>query len=592
MAVTPSSPPFAPSVRTVLVFAWLVILGGKLATIGAFGTDLPYWDQWAKEGEHILMPWFRGQSFLTGLVSAHNEHRIVPTLLLNLGLVVGGGQWDARVQCIASAGVHATVLVGLVGWAWRRVGRHWGLAALGLAALIGALPIAWDNVLGGFQSQYYFLAGASLLAMERLLSAPVARLGWWVGLGFGLVALICMGSGLLVAVPVLGIVLLRAVRREPRGRDHVVTFLAAALVLGVGLWLHAAAPWHATLRAKGVADFMLYVVRSMAWPVPGVMAFALLVWGPWVVLAVRRILGHRAPGDDVLIAAGLWVLLQFAAVAYSRAGGSTHPAARYGDISSLGLLLGFLSLASVTTAWPATRRRVTSWVTGGCAVVALVAAVIPVWNGDLPVRKGQYWAFEDAVRRFVADDNFAEFEKRPLPFPLADWLARILRDPGIRAAMPASAGVSLAGESQVTVARAGDGAAEPRVWASQPVRPGAPYWRMEFAGAFDPRTAHLTVRDEAGVVLRSVPWPAAGAGPRAEIMLAAPSVSSRLELRLEGPADEVTLVLPRAVSRLSWAGWRLASWGWTILGIAAAGAFISAVQVVRRGSEHVTEANR
>jgi hypothetical protein len=31
------------------------------------------------------------------------------------------------------------------------------------------------------------------------------------------------------------------------------------------------------------------------------------------------------------------VLLQFAAVAYSRAGGSTHPAARYGDISSLGL---------------------------------------------------------------------------------------------------------------------------------------------------------------------------------------------------------------------------------------------------------------
>jgi hypothetical protein len=228
-------------VRSVLVFAWLVILGGKLATIGAFGTDLPYWDQWAKEGEHILMPWFRGQSFLTGLVSPHNEHRIVPTLLLNLGLVVGGGQWDARVQCIASAAVHATVLVGLVGWAWRRVGRNWGLAALGLAALIGALPIAWDNVLGGFQSQYYFLAGASLLAMERLLSAPVARWGWWVGLAFGLVALVCMGSGSAWWRPLSsGIVLLRAVRREPRGRDHVATFLAAAL-----------GPWRGPLAARG-----------------------------------------------------------------------------------------------------------------------------------------------------------------------------------------------------------------------------------------------------------------------------------------------------------------------------------------------------
>lgn len=578
--------------RSVLVFAWLVILGGKLATIGAFGTDLPYWDQWAKEGEHILMPWFRGQSFLTGLVSPHNEHRIVPTLLLNLGLVVGGGQWDARVQCIASAAVHATLLIGIVGWAWRRVGRHFGLAALGLAVLIGAFPIAWDNVLGGFQSQYYFLAGASLLAMERLLSAPVARWGWWVGLASGLVSLVCMGSGLLVAVPVLLVVLLRAVRREPRGRDHVATFLAAALVLGVGIWLHAAAPWHATLRAKGVADFVLYVLRSMAWPVPGVMAFALLVWGPWVTLTVRRILGHRSPGDDALIAAGLWVLLQFAAVAYSRAGGSTHPAARYGDISSLGLLFGFLSLASVATAWPATTRRVTAWVTGVCAVAALVAAVVPVWKGDLPVRKGQYWAFEDAVRRFVADDNFAEFEKRPLPFPLADWLARILRDPGIRNAMPSSAGVSLAGENQVSVPRAGDGQAASRVWTSEPLRPGAPYWRLEFAGTFDPRSAHLTVRDEAGAVLRSVPWPEKGVGPRGEIMIAAPSVPSRLELRLDGAADEVTLVLPRAVSLVSWLGWRLASWGWMIVGLATAGAIISAVQVARRAPDGAPEGAR
>lgn len=544
----------------VLLFAWLTIFGGKLTTIGSFGTDLPYWDQWAKEGEHILIPWFKDQPFLKALFSPHNEHRIVPTLLLNLGLVVGGGQWDARVQCLASAAVHATLLVGVAAWLWRRTQLPWRLGGVLIAVTIGALPLAWDNVLGGFQSQYYFLAGASLLAVERLLSARPFGAGWWLGVGAAFLALVCMGSGLLVSMPVLLLLAVRWLRGEGRRRDHLSTAGAALAVLALGLWLHTAAPWHETLHAKSLMELTSYLLRSMAWPLPEHPGFGLLVWVPWAAVAVRRMMGIRVEGDDVLVAGGLWILSQAAAVAYSRAGASAMPASRYGDISSLGLLVCYCSLAQLTGAWSVRLRLGAAVVAALGAVAAMVVAVGPVWRTDLPIRKGQYWTFEDSVRRFIADDNFAVFEKSPLPFPLADWLARILRDPGIRAAMPASAGTSLSQVDQIALGRTSGIPVSNGDWTSDRLLPVAPYWRFEVAGRFSPASTSMRLLSEDGRVLREVPLPEKVDQRRAEIVLAAPDEPSRIQMHL-GTDDEVVLVLPRAMSRLSWWAWRLASVG-------------------------------
>lgn len=556
-------------------------MGGKLVTIYSFGSDLPFWDQWAKEGEHILIPWFRDQSFTASLFAPHNEHRIVPTLSLNLSLVIGGGQWDARVQCIASAMVHATLLVSIVGWAYHQVGKAWGLSVLGLAVLIGALPIVWDNVLGGFQSQYYFLAAFSLLAIERLLSAPpLSSVGWWTGIVSAFVSLVCMGSGLLVAVPVLVLVAVRVVHRESSVRDNVATLVAASMVLGVGIWLHADAPWHETLRAKDLTIFVLYVFRSMAWPVPDFLIFALVIWGPWAALTFRRFRGHRTLGTDTLIAAGIWVLSQFAAVAYSRAGGSGYPASRYGDISALGIVIGFLSLAVLTTAWPIRARRACGWIAGGFIIVALVIAVVPRIKKDLPERKVQYLAYEEAVRHFIANDKFEDFEKRPLPFPLADWLARILRDPSIRAVMPGSSGVSLTGEDQVQLSPIANRNLSSQEWESKSIEPGAAFWRFQITGSLERSAAHLSLVDSAGTLLRTIPLNSFPGGSRQEIFTAAPPVISRIKVRLESSADNFILVLPRAVTWMSWIGWRLASWGWIFLLFAMTGLLYCAFRIL------------
>ena len=100
---------------------FLLVFGTKLAVIDRYGSDMPFWDQWAKEGELLYAPWFERGELWHNLFLPHSEHRMAPTLALNLGLVVAGGQWDARTQCVADAALDAAIAVGLFVWARRRL---------------------------------------------------------------------------------------------------------------------------------------------------------------------------------------------------------------------------------------------------------------------------------------------------------------------------------------------------------------------------------------------------------------------------------------------------------------------------------------
>src|SRR5215213_4173804 len=103
--VTRMSPMAAPAPErsrpcfhaTVAIALFLLIWGAKLAVIDRFGSDVPFWDQWAKEGELTYAPWLERGEFWRNLFVPHNEHRIAPTLAVNLALVMISGQWDARV---------------------------------------------------------------------------------------------------------------------------------------------------------------------------------------------------------------------------------------------------------------------------------------------------------------------------------------------------------------------------------------------------------------------------------------------------------------------------------------------------------------
>jgi hypothetical protein len=135
----------------IAISVFFLVWSAKLWTIGRYGSDLPYWDQWAKEGEHLFVPLLTEGEFWSKLLLPHNEHRIAPTLALNATLLLWGDQqWDARVQCAASAMLHAVIAAGLVYWSAGRFRRRWGLGAVLVIVAVTMPPIAWENLLGGF----------------------------------------------------------------------------------------------------------------------------------------------------------------------------------------------------------------------------------------------------------------------------------------------------------------------------------------------------------------------------------------------------------------------------------------------------------
>jgi len=128
------------------------VLGARWTAIARYGTDLPIWDQWDAEGLNALAPWKEHRFTLALLARPHNEHRVILTKLLNLGLAIANGQWDQRVECVVNALLPALIAAGLFALGRRGLARRWDAPlALLLMASFG-LPISWQNTVSGFHS--------------------------------------------------------------------------------------------------------------------------------------------------------------------------------------------------------------------------------------------------------------------------------------------------------------------------------------------------------------------------------------------------------------------------------------------------------
>jgi hypothetical protein len=585
----------------LIVATFCTIWCAKLGEIGRYGTDVPYWDQWAKEGEMIYAPWFERHEFWKNIFVPHNEHRMAATLALNLGLVrLAGDQWDARVQCAVNAALHALLAVGLVGLVFRRFGVRWGAGTALLVTLICAPPIAWENVFGGFQSCFYFLAGFSLLALY-LLSDLRLRPGRAVlGLAAGGLALVSMGSGLLISAPLAVIAILRLVefRRTSPVRNSALVELAAALAIGgAGVWLHTAAPWHDSIHAHSLRELFVYAVRCLAWPLYTAPWLSVALWAPWLVLLVARVRWFgRASVDaerrrlaDFVLGAGVWIVLQALAVGYSRAGASPYPAARYGDVFALGLVLNFLALAlllgpparDALRPSPARYSLPLGWLALTAVVVVIGArGVVP----DVQQKHRDNLGYERNVHAFVLTDDYAALEKAsPLPFPMADWLARILRNPTLRRLLPSSvrAPIPVPGLADD---RGVDSVIPPlehratravtvtdHEWRSAVIAGGRGWWKIETAGDIgQPGTILELVAAGWGKRLSTVaPTKPADRGWRAAY-IPAPREPAFLRASVSAPAHAIGVSEPVYVSTVSFRTWRLTQNAGWLDGIALA----------------------
>lgn len=431
---------------------FFLVLGSKLWTLKLYGSDVPCWDQWDADVLHVFVPFFNHQLTLHDFFRQHNEHRVVFTKLLNLGLLMVSGQWDPRVQCVVNACLHSSLAVAFFFFARRLLTTRWHAVLFLATAVMFGLPIARQNILGGFHSAQYLLLWFSLIAMTALSLARPWSLWWWVGTLFAIAANFTLGSGFFASVSFASILMARVIFRQIPWKTSLPTFGACGIAVLVGVLSYAPISGNDWMKAHSFREFYLTLAHCLQWPNSGVPWrtqndlipwVALVVYMPFIIFAgfsLRR--GVRYNEENAAIALGFWVIFQSAATAYARSIGGSWPASRYLDTLAIGVLLNALLLGVLSSRIVQPRLRRTLI---GLGVVWLLLVGQGLWQHiryvlkvDFPENKQELVSYETNVRNYLLTENIAELEGKVIPYINAPELVMRLSFPEIRAILPSS----------------------------------------------------------------------------------------------------------------------------------------------------------
>ena len=425
----------------------LMVVGTKLVVVNRSGSDLPEWDQWDAEGLQVLLPWQQGSLGLADLFRAHNEHRIVLTKVLGLAQAAVVGQWDARVQCIVNAFIHASLAAGLFWWGGQSL-VPWARAAwFSVLLVLFAPPIAWQNVIAGFHSQQYFLLGFSVAAIWLLPFHQPYSGRWWTGIIALALAFFSMGSGFLAAATIVAVSCLQFLCRNKTLPAIAPTALVGLAVTAIGWFTRTTVDHHDSLRAQSLGEFFTYLMNSLRWPAGGSGAIAVLIWAPWLIVVIRFLLRAKGSAEALptrAAALGGWTLLQILASAYARGAGGGEPASRYMD--TLGLGLTFNALAAILLCSDRSAQRPVRWMY--CALALAWTGVVGSGLNKLVrenvVNELEGWVVayhregEERTRAYLATGERVHLESDQIPYPGAGAFIERLNHPELRALLPAS----------------------------------------------------------------------------------------------------------------------------------------------------------
>ncbi|MBB5047014.1 hypothetical protein HNR60_001766 [Rhodopseudomonas rhenobacensis] len=420
----------------------LIIFGVKLLFIRHFGTAMPYWDQWDAEADLIYKPYFNSNLSLSTLFSSHNEHRILISRIFALALFELDGGWDPILQMMANAVLHVVAIILLM-LTLRRIIRPDQFVLLVLfSILLFALPIGWENLLAGFQSQFYFLLIFSLLALIGFSRAPAWGPVWWGSVLCCLAAYFSMASGALTAAAAVAMLAAQMVCGHRTGRKEQLGLTVLVVMTVAMLAFIRSVPGHEMLKAHNFAEFGRAFLACLSFPRISPYS-GLWINLPAAIYAVAVLLRRPSLRSPHWVVLGLiiWLLTQSISLSYGRAVLVTSP--RYLDVIIVGLPVNFAILLFAQ-----------SWVSGdrkrGAAVLLTVGwlcIVVPalIWNmiiSSIPavIDKGMQGREQERnVMAYLRTGNLAELQGKAgqaIPYPVPERLAALLSDPVIRQVLP------------------------------------------------------------------------------------------------------------------------------------------------------------
>jgi hypothetical protein len=333
-----------------LLALFFTVLWAKLTLLQHYPMPVPFWDQWDGEAVGLYVPFLKDGLSWRHMFGYHNEHRIFFTRVLALALLKINGQWDPQLQMVVNAGLHSLTAVVVAAVLWVAAGRRYLPIVAIVVGLAVAPPFALENTLAGFQSAFYFLTLFSVLALWLMGTHRPGTSAWFLGWFFALASLFTVAGGILTVPAIACLVVLTTFANLRDWRMALVNLIALALVAALGY--AAMSPplaHHEVLKANSWLAFKVSFARNLAFPWIDSPRASVLVWMPTVAMAamvlIRRF--RSTPLERITLALGAWVVVQAAAVAYSRGANGIPPTGRYLDMFAFGLVVNTMALLAL-----------------------------------------------------------------------------------------------------------------------------------------------------------------------------------------------------------------------------------------------------
>jgi len=424
-----------------------IVLLAKLSLITSAANPTPFWDQWDGEAAGLYKPWVEGTWTWHTFVTPHNEHRILPTRVLDVALFEALGQrWDPILEMAINAVLHTLAVVVLVSFLTTALPVGAARPVWIFAAAIHTIPFGWDSTLQGFNTHFYVLLLLTFALLWTCLIARSELKAYLAAIAMAGVLVLTMASGLLG--PAVGAAVLLCQRIVCHDRTAPVSL--AVILGGIAVGGFLLAPeilGHQALRARSVSEFVVGLGRVQAWPLQTVgrnLASALMpvvMQSPALIALAVAFRNRAADRQAFLVFAGMtaWVWLQAAAFAYARY--QSGLGSRYLDILSAGTVLNFTAVVYLWTQWRGHSRTAIMWLAAVWlgAVACGVVQAVPRLYADIQTKIAESKEQERRVRAYLADgDPKVLFDAGPMeiPYPDAARLQALLDDPTIRSFLP------------------------------------------------------------------------------------------------------------------------------------------------------------
>jgi len=441
-----SIPDLQNKVSTSLQYGafFLLLFGIKLWTIYSYGNATPFGDQWDGEAANLYKPFFDNTLDWKSFIAPHNEHRILTTRITALALLKINKIWNPLLQMTVNAFLHVFVIMIIVSLLKRVTGRSNAGLLLAFCLALFSLPYAWENILVGFQGQFYYVVLFGVLSLWLIItSKPLGGL-WWAGFLCSVLAFFSLASGVFVSASAALVSLLFLVTGlRTNLRQIIASLILIALFIG-GVLLTPSLPHQLLLKASSLRQFYDAFVIVFGWPVGANLVSAVFCNVPIAIFCLNMLRKRPAANDKkwFLVGLALWAVGQTISIAYGRAAAVLAP--RYRDLFALLVLVNFACLISIAQEYKGKLRNM------AIAGVGLWTSVIIIFLGlyagwhlptELSIKLGRNKAEELNTRNYLATGDIMQLKGKPewdIPYPDAESLARTINLPGIKEILPSN----------------------------------------------------------------------------------------------------------------------------------------------------------